>query len=51
MSMNREERAALVAWLVELTEEMEGLSRRVRVLAVAVREDCPPEEGPPPPDG
>ena len=49
MSMNSDERAELTAWLVQLTEEMEGPSRRVRVLAVAIREDRPPpEEGPPP---
>ncbi len=52
MSMNSDERAELTAWLVQLTEEMETLSRRVRVLAVAIREDRPPpKEGPPPPDG
>ena len=51
MTMNSNERAELMAWLVQLTEEMEGLSRRVRMLAVAIREDQPPEEGPPPPGG
>lgn len=53
MSMNSDERAELTAWLVQLTEEMESLSRRVRVLAVAIRHDQrpPPEEGPPPPGG
>lgn len=52
MAMSADERAALAAWLVELTTEMENLSRRIRVLAVTIREDRPPpEDARPTPDG
>ena len=53
MALSAEERAALAASLVQLTTELEDLSSRVRLLAVAIRDDRPPDEDGQqrPPDG
>lgn len=51
MTLSEKERRELTAWLADLTEQMEDLARRVRVLAATVARDDGPADRPPPPDG
>lgn len=51
MTLSEKERRELTAWLADLTEQMEDLARRVRVLAATVARDDGPMDRPPPPDG
>lgn len=51
MTLSEKERRELTAWLADLTEQMEDLARRVRVLATTVARDDGPTDRPPPPDG